>query len=296
MNEIILLRPWWLAALPLVILIGLWSRHRRPQAGGWQDVMPAPMLNAMQTLGHLQAQTGRSGLSCLLAAALLAAGLAGPAVPRSDAPVLAGSGAILIAIDMSRSVTASPALADAQAAAARVLSAANTRSVGLILFDGEAYDVAAPTMDPSTLETQIAVLGPETMPGGGSRPAAALALARQMLSDVPDGDLVLITDGGGIDAAAASEAERLTGSGARLVLLTLSGFSGPALPPDAFESVSGISVSAPAVAPEPVLRQLSNAGTSRRDRTLTALRFLDLGPFVCVLALIPLLALFRRPV
>lgn len=294
MSEIALLRPWWLAALPLLVVFGLWARHRRPHAGGWENVMPAPMLQAMHALGHLQSTTGRAGLACLVAAALLASGLAGPAVPRDDAPVLAGSGALLIAIDMSRSVAASPALSDAQAAAAGVLAAADGRPVGLILYDGEAYDIAAPTLDPATLETQLAVLGPETMPGQGSRPAAALSLARQMLSDVRDGDLVLITDGGGVDAAAAAEAERLTAGGTRLMLLTLSGFAGPAIPPDVFDRLAGVSLFAPARNPAPVLRRISAAGPFGRDQAMTALRYLDLGPFLAVLALIPLLALFRR--
>jgi len=294
MSELTLLRPWWLAALPLLAALALWVWRRGPDTGGWQQVMPAPMLEAMRALGHLRGETGRTGLSGLAAAGLIALGLAGPALPRADAPVLAGSGAILIAIDMSPSVATSSALADAQAAAAQILRAANGRSVGLILYSGEAYDVAAPTEDPATLETQIAVLDPETMPGPGSRPAAAFALARQMLTGVADADLVLISDGGGFDAAATAEADRLTGSGARLLILTLSGGAGTPVPPDAFVGLDSVSASAPARAPDPVLRLIAANGSFQRDRAMTALRFRDLGPFVAALALIPLLALFRR--
>ncbi|WP_417689153.1 VWA domain-containing protein [Roseibium sp.] len=296
MTEIVLLRPGWLVALPLLILLALWTWRRVPHAGGWGHVMPTRMLRAMQTLGHLHVGTRQSGASCLLAAAVLSIGLAGPAVPRDDAPLLAGSGAILIAIDMSRSVATSPALADAQASAAQVLAAAGGRAVGLILYDGEAYDVAAPTVDPSTLETQIAVLGPETMPGQGSRPAAAFALARQMLSTFSDGDLVLISDGGGMDAASVAEAERLTSSGARLLLLTLSGTAGPDVPPDIFDRLPGVSAIAAARAPEPVLRQLSEASHWRDAQAISPLRFLDLGPFISILALVPLMSLFRRTI
>ncbi|MBD8894077.1 VWA domain-containing protein [Roseibium litorale] len=296
MTDIVLLRPWWLAALPLLLLLGLWSWRRGPHAGAWRQVMPAPMLAAMQELGHLQAGKRQAGLSCLLAAATLAAGLAGPAVPRGDAPVLAGSGAVLIAMDMSRSVAGSPALNDAQTAAAQILTTVNGRAVGLILYNGEAYDIAAPTSDPSTLETQIAVLGPETMPGDGSRPAAALALARQMLSQVPDGDLILITDGGGIGAAAVTEAERLTSSGIRLSVLALSDAAGPAVPPEVFDKLPNISALAPARSPGPVLRLISTADSWRGDQTIASLRFLDLGPFVAILSLFPLLGLFRRTI
>ncbi|MBD1547593.1 VWA domain-containing protein [Roseibium aggregatum] len=294
MSELTLLRPWWIAALPVLVLLAAWSWRRGPDAGGWQEVMPGRMLAAMRTLGHLRGVSRQFGVTSFIAAGLIALGLAGPALPRSDAPVLAGSGAILIAIDMSPSVAESPALADAQAAAAQVLAAANGRPVGLILFAGEAYDVAAPTADPATLETQIAVLGPDTMPDKGSRPAAAFALARDMLSGVSDADLVLISDGGGLSADAVAEAERLTGAGIRLLVLTLDDAAGGPVKKNAFSVLEPLSVSAPAQAPGPVLGAVSHNAKLRRDGALTALHFRDLGPFVAALALLPLLGLFRR--
>lgn len=292
MSTLILLRPWWLAALPLLAVIALWLLRRGPDAGGWQRVMPPAMFAAMRTLGHLGGKGGRRGLAALTMAALVSLGLCGPAVPRADAPLLAGSGAILIAIDVSPSVAKGPAIADAQAAAAGVLGAAGGRPVGLLLYAGEAYDVAAPTADPATLETQIAVLGADTMPGDGSRPAAALALARQMLQGSVDADLVLISDGGGVDDAARAEAERLAGEGVRLSVLTLAGAAGGTADIGALEALA--TTSAPARAPDPVFRHLSQGGSLERDPTLRALQFRDLGPFLAALGALPLLSLFRR--
>ena len=292
MSGLIVLRPWWLTAIPLLALIALWLWRRGPDAGGWERVMPPAMLAAMQTLGHLRGTGVRAGIAPLVAAALLSFGLCGPAVPRADAPLIASDGAILIAIDMSPSVAKSPALADAQAAAAEVLAAAAGRPVGLLLYSGEAYDVAAPTADPATLETQIAVLGTDTMPSGGSRPATAIALARQMFQGSRDADLVLISDGGGVDEAARAEAQRLVGDGIRLSVLTLAGAAGGPSTPDALEALG--SASAPARAPAPVLRRLSRTGTLDRDPALAALEFWDFGPFVAALAIFPLLSLFRR--
>ncbi|GLK83843.1 vWA domain-containing protein [Ancylobacter defluvii] len=291
MSALVLLRPWWLAAIPLLALLALWL-WRRGGAGGWERVMPPAMLVAMRTLGHLRRSGGRSGFAPLIAAGLLSLGLCGPAVPRADAPRLAGDGAILIAIDMSPSVAESPALADAQAAAAEVLTAAAGRPVGLLLYAGEAYEVAAPTADPATLESQIAVLGSGTMPGGGSRPAAAVALARQMLQRSRDAELVLISDGGGVDAATRAEAGRLAGDGIRLSVLTLAGGAGGTSDPAALQALGD--AAAPARSPAPVLGRLSRAGGLERDPTVAALEFHDLGPFVAALAIIPLLGLFRR--
>ncbi|MGA0563794.1 VWA domain-containing protein [Ancylobacter sp. VNQ12] len=292
MSTLILLRPWWLATLPLLAVLALWLLRREPAAGGWQRVMPPAMLAAMRTLGHLGGEDGRRGLVALTTAGLVGLGLCGPAVPRADAPLLAGSGAILIAIDMSPSVARGPAIADAQAAAAGVLGAAGGRPVGLVLYAGEAYEVAAPTADPATLESQIAVLGTDTMPGGGSRPAAALALARQMLQGSVDADLVLISDGGGVDDAARVETERLAGEGIRLSVLTLAGAAGGKTDIRALETLG--SAAAPARSPDAVFRRLSRGGTLERDPALTALQFRDLGPFLAALGIIPLLSLFRR--
>jgi len=292
MSGLVLLRPWWLAAIPLLAVIAFWRWRRGVDAGGWERVMPPAMLVAMQTLGHLRGTGVRSGIAPLAAAGLMSLGLCGPAVPRADAPLIAGDGAILIAIDMSPSVAKSPAIADAQAAAAEVLAAAGGRPVGLLLYSGEAFDVAAPTADPATLESQIAVLGADTMPSGGSRPATAIALARQMLQGSRDADLVLISDGGGIDDAAHMEAERLVGDGTRLSVLILAGAAGGPIDADALAALG--SIAAPARAPAPVLRHLSRAGTLDRDPTLSALAFHDLGPFTAALAAIPLLGLFRR--
>ncbi len=292
MSGLTLLRPFWLAVLPLLAALAIWLVFRPPAAGGWERTMPPPMLAAMQALGHLGVASRRAGWAPLLAGGLIALGLSGPAVPRADAPLLAGSGAILIALDLSPSVAEGPALADAQAAAAAVLAAARGRPVGLVLFAGEAYEVAAPTADPTTLETQIAVLGPDTMPGSGSRPAAALALARQMLGGDSHADLVLISDGGGFDAAARAEAERLAADGIRMSVLTL-----PAGPhgPDSIRAMEDLaSAEAPARAPDPVLARLSRPGALTRDPVLSVLQYRDLGPAVALLAMFPLLALFRR--
>lgn len=292
MSTLVLLRPWWLVAVPVLALIAFWLWRRGPNAGEWEQVMPPAMASAMRALGHLGGSSGHGGRAALMAAGLVSLGLCGPAVPRADAPLLAGSGAILIILDMSPSVARSPALADAQAAAAGVLGVAGGRPVGLILYAGEAYEVAAPTADPTTLESQIAVLGPDTMPGGGSRPAAALALARQMLPGGVGADVVLISDGGGVEDATRAEAERLAGEGVRLSVLTLAGTAGGGSDIGALDALGA--TAAPARTPDAVLYRLSRTGGLERDPALTALQFRDLGPLLAALGAVPLLSLFRR--
>ncbi|SIQ90062.1 Ca-activated chloride channel family protein [Paracoccus thiocyanatus] len=286
----ILLRPWWLLALPVLAGIALAIRRRGPDAGGWQAVMPPHMLAGLAALGQLGTGAGWPRMLPLAAAAALALGLAGPAVPRPDSPVLAQADAVVIAIDMSPSVAQGPALADAQAAAAGLLARLAGRPVGLILFAGEAYAVAAPTGDPATLQTQIAVLDAETMPDQGSRPAAALALAGQMLRGTARADLVLISDGGGIDGAARAEAGRLAAAGIGISALTVRGN-----PPGRVQDLAGIASGpvVPADQPAALAQALAASGLAR-DPALRALRYRDLGPWSALLALALLLPRFRR--
>ncbi|SDL63121.1 VWA domain-containing protein [Paracoccus chinensis] len=286
----ILLRPGWLAALPLLALAVLLLRRRGADAGGWETVMPPTMLAGMMALGHLRRGSGWRRLAPVAGAAVLALGLAGPALPRADAPVFAQSDAVVIAIDMSDSVAAGPALADAQAAAAGLLTRLAGRPVGLILYANEAYAVAAPTDDPATLQSQIAVLDAAIMPDEGSHPAAALSLAGQMLAGLKRADLVLISDGGGIDAAARAEAARLAEAGVRISVLSVEGEpSGDAV---ALRALANGAV-AEAGRPGAVVAALAGGGLDR-DRALVALQYRDLGPWLAALALLPLAMQFRR--
>lgn len=286
----ILLRPLWLLALPALALLALAIWRRGPDAGGWQDVLPPQMRVAMAALGQLDVAGWWLRWLPLLAAAILAAALAGPAIRRADAPVFAQSDAVIIAMDMSPSIAQGPALADAQAAVAGLLDRLAGRPIGLILYAGEAYAVAAPTDDPATLETQIAVLDRDTMPDRGSRPAAAMALAGQMLAGLKRADLVLISDGGGVDAPAVAEAARLHAAGVRISALTVAG--DPPSDPGALADVVNGAVAA-FDDPGPVVRALASSGLDR-DPAMQAMQYRDLGPWLAALALILLLPQFRR--
>lgn len=286
----ILLRPLWLLALPAIAALALAIWRRGPDAGGWQDILPPQMRAGLAALGQLDAGGWWLRYLPLLTAALVAAALAGPAVRRGDAPVFAQSDAVILAIDMSPSVAQGPALQNAQAAAAGLLAQLAGRPVGLILYAGEAYAVAAPTDDPATLETQIAVLDRDTMPDRGSRPAAALALAGQMLSGLKRADLVLISDGGGVDQAALAEAARLRGAGVRISALIVAGD-----PPSDTEGLRELANGAvsPFDSPGPVARALASSGLER-DPAMQAMQYRDLGPWLAMLALFLLLPQFRR--
>ena len=297
MDGLILLRPLWLLALlPLAGLVLLRLR-RLPDAGGWEGVMGSDMLRAMQALGALRGrQPLWMRLLAPLALALLIAGLAGPALPRADAPVLAQSDAVVVAVDLSPSVAKGPGLDQAKLAAAGLAQGLAGRPVGLVLYSGEAFTATAPTLDVGSLQTQIGVLDGDTMPAQGSRPAAAIGMAARMLARLPRADLVLVSDGGGIDRQALAEADRLAEQGVRISALRLTALApgAPAAPEDALDRlVRGGAVEA-WDRTDRLAARLARSGGSTRDPALRALQYRDLGPWLAVLALPGLLMMLRR--
>lgn len=296
MGGLILLRPLWMLLIAVAVALVLMRLRRAPDAGGWERVMPRDMLRTMQALGHLGGrQPWSHRLLAPLALALLGGGMAGPALPRADAPVLAQSDAVILALDLSPSVAQGAALDQAKLAAAGLAQALAGRPVGLILYSGEAFTASAPTLDVASLQTQIAVLDPDTMPGKGSRPAAAIGMGAKMLKDLPRADLVLISDGGGVDRLTLAEADRLAAQGGRIWALRLSATApgAPAPEADALDRLSRHGAVMAADRPDLLAERLNRNG-AQRDPALSALQYRDYGPLLAALALLPILAMLRR--
>lgn len=297
MDGLTLLRPWWLLALLPLLGLVMVRAARLPDAGGWERVMGRDMLRTMQALGHIAGRQPRwQRLLAPATLALLIVALAGPAMPRSDAPVLAQADAVVLAVDLSPSVARGAGLDQAKVAAAGLAQALSGRPLGLVLYGGEAFTATAPTLDVGTLQTQIGVLDAETMPGKGSRPAAAIGMAAQMLAGLPRADLVLISDGGGIDAQAMAEADRLAGQGVRLWALRLTERApdAPAPPEDALDRVVRGGAVLDWDATDRLADRLARIGGSVRDPVLQALHYRDIGPWLAMLAMPPLLVMLRR--
>lgn len=300
----ILLRPWWLLALLPLALLALWV-WRRQSAGAWEAIITPALLLRMRALGFVS-PAARRGLVLLpfLAAGIVVVGLSGPARLK------AGMGQdrmdpIILMLDMSPSVARAGQLADAQAAAGLVLQNAAGRPVGMMVYAADAYVASAPTSDAASLQSLVAVLGPETMPITGSRPDIALGAAHDLFAsperpDIGGADLILISDGGGAGPRAMQEAGRLREAGARLWTLGLSGDAAEGAPPPDVEALvrlaeAGGGAFAPARSPRPVLERIAAAQTGRLARSSFApLVFDDLGRWLMALALLPALLLFRR--
>ncbi len=301
--HLLLLRPWWLLALVAAAALALLGR-RGAALGAWRRAVDPALLAALIARGHLVA--GRRGAAALrlTLACLLAVALAGPARDGGAAPTWRNLDALVVALDVSRSVAAGGNLAAARLATARAIEAAAPRAVALIAYAGDAYLASGFTTDPAALAGSLAALDGDTVPDAGSRPERALAMAGALLAQahVIAGDVLLVSDGGGIGAQAYAQARAFGRDGQALHTLLVP--PGAALPdgapgPDRAGMVAlaaqGGGVATDIGAFAPLLRRLGERPAehlARSDFAVLAVR--DGGPIVLALALLPAALLFRR--
>lgn len=304
MSDLILLRPWWLICLPLLVALAVWTRHRK-LAGEWVAIIDPPLLPVLRRMRLLTEgrQTGELWLP-YLAAGIVAVALSGPAVQRPGSIEMRALDPIILILDLSPSIVADARVLDhMQAAAAEVLSLAEERPVGMMVYAADAYLASAPTSDAMSLQGLVAVIEQDTIPVAGSRPDIALSSVRDLLGSgdygIGGADLILITDGGGTGPRATEEAARLTSDGARIWTLALTENAEGAPSPDGSglaelaKAGGGASLTSQQV-PE-LMALIAVARNARLVRDETGMQVMrDFGPWLLLVACIALFPLFRR--
>lgn len=292
--EIALLRPWWLLALPLLAALGWWLATRRGGIGDWQRAGDAALIAAMAALGRLERASGRGALWALLAAvALIVLALAGPAVERRDTLSFRNLDGVLFVLDASPSMVEGGRWTEVQTLARFGVASLGTRPGGLIVYAGDAYVASDMTLDHLQLGQTLSLIGPETVPDAGSRPARALRLAAEMLgtAQVLAGDVILVTDGAGLEAESLQAASAIAEQGARLSLVAVDE-AGPAFATHAAAGGGRVFGLSEVEALADWLGEDARARLEAQDYPL--LFWNDLGRMLLLLALLPLLLLFRR--
>lgn len=228
------LRPDWLWALPLVALLGYAMAKRALAPGNWQrfvDPALAPFVlsrSASRRHGYRWWLMALGGVLAILA-------LAGPSWNRLEQPVFRSEQALVIALDLSRSMDAQD-LAPSRLARARlkILDILERRSSGqtaLVVYSSNAFTVTPLTTDVDTVAALVNSLGTEIMPSRGSYPIAAINKGRQLLDQAGAGygEVLLITDGG-TSPAAEKAARDLAGAGYTLSVLGVGTPGGAPIP------------------------------------------------------------------
>ncbi|MDQ2696524.1 MAG: VWA domain-containing protein, partial [Pseudomonadota bacterium] len=205
------LRPLWLLAL-LPLPLVLWQLRRAAGAGAWRKVCDPHLL--AQLLSDSQGGGRKIPLALLGIGWLLAVlALAGPVWSQYPLPVMQSRDALVIVLDLSRSMLAADLkpsrLVQARFKAADALERRREGQTGLVAFAGDAFAVAPLTTDSATLTALLPVLSPDIMPVQGSRADLGLEKAGELLDGI--GDVLLITDSADAAALAAARALRERG-------------------------------------------------------------------------------------
>ncbi len=228
------LRPEWLLAVPLVIAFAWYAARRRLRPGSWLTVIDP----ALQP--HVLARAREQGidwrwwlLGC--GGSIAAIALAGPAWERIEQPVYRSGQAMVIALDLSRSMDAedvSPSrLARAKLKVLDVLEHRHSGQTALVVYSGNAFTVTPLTTDSDTIAALMGSLSTDIMPSQGSNAAAAIEKSRQLLQQagIGEGRVLLVTDGG-VTPAALDAAKELKAAGHRLSVLGIGTLDGAPIP------------------------------------------------------------------
>ncbi len=233
MEALHFLRPAWFLALVPGLLLGLWLLRYRHRGGRWAEVVEPELLSHLLLEG---ARRGRPwGIALWFLALLLAVtALAGPAFKRLPQPVFRDESALVVMLDLSRSMDAAD-LRPSRLERARykledLLEARRTGLTALIVYAGDAFVVTPLTDDVRTIRSLLAALSTDLMPVPGSRPERAVAEAVKLLrqAGLPRGDLLLVTDG--IDQTALERIPEETGGCCTLSVLGVGTPAGAPIP------------------------------------------------------------------
>lgn len=208
------LRPlWWLALLPTFVLLLSLVRHKQGR-GNWAEVCDAELLPfLLQDTPLTQRRYGLFGGA--LASLLVITALAGPTWERLPSPAFRNDSALVIALDLSKSMDAADIkpsrIAKARYKIADLLKQRKDGQTALLIYGGDAFTVTPLTNDNATIDSQLTALTTDIMPSPGSNTQIAIeksaALLRQ--AGLTQGHILLVTDG--VDAESVDQADNLLG-------------------------------------------------------------------------------------
>jgi len=214
------IRPYWLLAMiPALAIVVLLLRSKLSR-GLWSAVCDAELLPYL-----LQEKAGRQSRGLIITGAVAAflaiVALAGPSWERIPAPVFRNASALVIILDLSRSMDAEDIkpsrLIRARYKIADILRQRKDGQTALLVYAGDAFTVTPLTDDTETIASQLSALSTDIMPSPGSNTAQALEKAADLFKQAgllpsgaqEKGQVILVTDG--IDNAAVVAATALSG-------------------------------------------------------------------------------------
>jgi Ca-activated chloride channel family protein len=220
------LRPWWLLAVPLALLL-LWLGRAQGGRVGWGSTIAPALLPYL----IVNAPGSRGPRPIHAVAALLMLGgmaAAGPTWQQDLPPFLDNQAPLIVAVDLSPSMDAADVPPSRLQAAKHKLHDLLARragaKTGLIAYAGSAHLVLPPTDDPSLVDLFIQSLSTELIVAPGKDAAGAINVAASVLkSTQAGGTVLLVTDGA--DTSQLPQVEQLAKAADFQILVLAAGAS-----------------------------------------------------------------------
>lgn len=224
MTDLHLLRPAWLLALfPLALCLWLYGQARA-RSGSWASVIDAQLLPyVLQGSSQVRRPMPLALLFILGTIVILA--LAGPAYEKRPQPVYKAKSALVILLDLSRSMDAADIkpsrLNRARFKVEDILKQRREGQTALIAYAADAFVVSPLTEDAETIASQLPALETDIMPSQGSRLDIALDKAHELLNNAGHnrGHIFVLTDG--IDSPALKTIESLHADNIKTSILAI---------------------------------------------------------------------------
>ncbi len=232
-TEFHFLRPdWFWATLPFVLVMWL-SIRQRLNRRNWESVCDNRLLPYIleDTPGKNArwpiAVFGLAGLMCIVA-------MAGPTWERLPSPVFRSDSAVVILLDLSRSMDAADIKPSRlQRARYKISDILNQRKDGqtaLVVYAADAFTVAPLTDDVETIMNQLSSLSTSMMPAQGSHEVSALKRAENLLKQagLTRGSILVVSDA--VDSESYSVAAQLNQQGFNVSVLGVGTADGAPIP------------------------------------------------------------------
>ncbi len=203
------IRPYWLLALIPAITIIFFLLKNKLNQGNWSTVCDAELLPFI--LQEKPSTQRRWSLSVgAIASLFVIFAMAGPTWERLPSPVFRNDAALVIALDLSKSMDATDIkpsrLIRARYKIADILKQRKDGQTALLVYSGDAFTVTPLTEDNETIISQLSALTTEIMPSAGSNTTLALEKAVALLKQagLQSGEILLVTDEVNFDQAIAT--------------------------------------------------------------------------------------------
>jgi Ca-activated chloride channel family protein len=228
------IRPEWLLAIPVIIVLAVLLARRQLGAGHWRDVVDPELMP------YVLSRTPGRGVDWRwwmlgVAGIVAAVAMAGPAWQRIEQPVFRAEQALVVALDLSRSMDAqdiAPSrLARAKLKILGMLERRQSGQTALLVYSSNAFTVTPLTDDTDTIAALVNSLTTDIMPSRGSYPEVGIRKGQALLEQagVGYGEVLLVTDGGS-SPAAEKAARDLRDAGFSLSILGVGTREGAPIP------------------------------------------------------------------